>query len=287
MRRLGLSVFFLVLSAALPQTASAQIIITPPMVRVRPWWRARVYLAAPPGPVPYYYAPPVYQPPPPPVVYQPPQAVYAPPVYQPPPPVYQPPPPVYQPAPVVYQPAPPVVRPQWQARFGLGGRFAGLLNTDSIGQSSQLGFGGEFLFRASRHLVLETAAEYQRTIQGGDGGLTRYDVPVTFGLRVHIGGPEWPVSPYFVFAGGIDYANLDFLHGQDVAWYAEGQIGGGLELRLGKHFALNGDIRGDGRERMNKPAEAVAATTSVNGKPFHPLDNQYGVQFRLGAAIYF
>jgi hypothetical protein len=264
----------------------------PPVVLRRP----RMYFAVPPPvyyppPQVYYPPPPVYQAPPPPQVYQ---APPPPPVYQapPPPPVYQaplPPPPVYQAPlpPPVYQ-APPVslapALPQWSSRVGLGGRFGVLINDDQYNRFSQLGFGGELLFRASRHLALEFAGEYQRTLEDS---FARYDVPVTLGLRIHIGGPEWVVSPYFVFAGGMDYANLNFLAGQDTAWFLDGQAGGGLEVRLGRHVALTADVRADARKRLTDPAAAVAATTSVDGKPFQPMQDQIGAQLRLGAAVYF
>jgi hypothetical protein len=317
MRRFWLSAVSLaLLAAAAPQEASAQIFIQPPRVHVRPvrpWWvRPRVVIVppAPPmvAPVPQVCcAQPL--PPPPPVYVQPypqqpccaqplPPPVYVQPAPPPPPPVYvqpAPPPPVYvQPAPQAAPlPLPPPVvlqrprlveKPQWRSRFGLGARFAGVLNTDQLSRSSHLGFGGELLFRVARHLSLEVAGEYQRTV---DEGFARMDVPVTFGMRVHIGPPEWVVSPYFVVASGVTYANLDFLHAHDVAWFLEGQAGGGLEIRLGQRFALTGDVRGVGRVRMTPPSEAAANTIAVNGKPFQPMGNQGGVQFRLGAALYF
>jgi hypothetical protein len=298
-----------------PESAEAQVFVR----SWRPWFRPGVVFM-PPRPVIQVAAPPVYvqpyqqnyyAPPPPPVYMPPPPPVYIqqqPPVYiQQQPQVYiqQAPPPVYvqQPQQQVYmQPAPPppapvervayqapvVVAapalPQWGARFGFGGRFAGTINTDSFTDFSQLGFGGELLYRAHRRVVLEMAGEYQKRI---DNGLARYDVPVTLGVRLHIGAPDWVVSPYLVMAAGAAYANLDFLHGHDVAWFVAGQLGGGLEIRLGKHFAITGDVRGDARHRLTKPDEATAATVSLNGKPFAPMADQYGAQFRLGAALYF
>lgn len=263
----------------------------PPPVYVQPYPQPYVQ----PYPQPYYYAPPpppVYAPPPvqytqplppPPVYVQPPPPVV---VQQPPPPVFMAPPapavaPLPPPVPVMYR-APEV--PQWKHRFGLGFRFAGAVNFDKYTDFSQLGFGGEFLYRAHRRIVLELAGEYQKRV---DNGFARWDVPVTLGMRVHIGAPDWALSPYFVFAAGAAYADLDFLHSHDRAWFADGQAGGGLELRLGKRFAISADLRGDARYRLSKPDEATAATLSIDGKPFAPMGNQYGAQFRLGAALYF
>ena len=283
-------------------SAMGPTVFAAPQIVIQPQYQA---------PAPYYY-PPAYAPPPPP----PPPAVYyqqpaPPPVYyqqQQPPPVYyqQPaPPPVYyqqqQPPPVYYPqqqvqappPPPPQVdyyRPrvapqsQWAAKFGIGGRFAGTINTDQGTTFSQLGFGGEILYRIHRRVVMELAGEYQKRV---DNSFARYDVPVTMGVRLHIGAPDWVVSPYFVVAAGGVYSNLDYLRSQDAAWFLDGQVGGGLEIRLGRHFAITGDVRLDARHRMTKPDDATAATVSINGKPFAPMGDSYGGQFRLGAALYF
>src|SRR5262249_6267259 len=149
---------------------------------------------------------------------------------------------------------------------------------------NNLGIGGEFLFRASPHLVTELAAEYDRAAATA---LDRVDVPVTLGLRVHIGRPNWVVSPYFVFAGGVDFAAQDLKFTSAKAISLGGQLGGGLELRLGQHVAITADARFDAKKRVNDVSEAVAATTYVDGKPVRALGNELGGQFRLGVAAYF
>ncbi len=296
-----------------------RVVLVPPRiitsVAAPPIFAAPQVVIQPQYPQPYYYPPPqtYVQPlPPPPVYVQPaPPPVYVqpppPPVYvqpAPPPPVYvqpAPPPPVYvqpPPPPLVYaQPAPPpppviYTRPtvppasQWAAKFGIGGRFAGTINVEGSQGANfgQLGFGGEILYRIHRRVVMELAGEYQKRV---DSGFDRYDVPVTLGVRIHIGAPDWVVSPYFVAAGGGVYSNLDYLRSRDTAWFLDGQVGGGLEIRLGRHFALNADVRLDARHRLTQPDEATAATLSINGKPFSPLADSYGGQFRIGAAVYF
>ena len=171
----------------------------------------------------------------------------------------------------------------WTSRIGLGVRGTGQLINDGW---NNLGIGGEFLYRVSPHLSTELAAEYQRSA-GSASALDRIDIPVTFGLRVHIGRPTWVVSPYFVFAAGVDYASQDYKFTSDDAIYVDGQIGGGLELRLGQHVAVTADARLDAKKRANSPADNILATTSVDGKPAHPLGDEVGGQFRLGVAAYF
>jgi hypothetical protein len=238
---------------------------------------------APPPPPTVYVAPPPPPVPPPPIVYSNPEVMPLPAI---PPPIVVPPPccyaqPVYAPAPevVLVKPRPPVA--QWKSRIGLGVRGTGAVIHDGW---NNLGIGGEFLFRASPHLVTELAAEYDRSAASR---LDRVDVPVTIGLRVHIGRPNWVVSPYFVFAGGVDIAAQDLKFTEDKAFYLDGQIGGGLELRLGQHVAITADARLDAKKRVNSVDEAVAATSYIDGKPVHALGNEVGGQFRLGVAAYF
>lgn len=240
--------------------------------------RPRVIILPPPPPAVYVQAPPV--------VYVEPPVAPLPPI---PPPVVVPPPccysaPAVEVAPteaVLVQPRPQV--PMWTSRVGLGVRGTGQVINDGW---NNLGIGGEFLYRVSPHLSTELAAEYQRST-ASVSALDRVDIPVTFGLRVHIGRPTWVVSPYFVFAAGVAYASQDLKFTTDNAFYIDGQVGGGLELRLGQHVAVTADVRLDAKKRANDPAQNVLATTSVDGKPVHALDDEVGGQFRLGVAAYF
>ncbi|MGZ3441504.1 MAG: hypothetical protein ACXVDD_18420, partial [Polyangia bacterium] len=244
-----------------------RVIIMPPAPYVAPAPPA-IVVETPAAPPAQYYAPPVAPlPPVPPPVVVPPPCCYSAPAYAPPQEV------------VLVKPR--AVVPMWQSRIGLGVRGTGQVIDDGW---NNLGIGGEFLYRASPHLVTELAAEYQHSTATM---LDRVDIPVTFGLRVHIGRPTWVVSPYFVFAGGVGYASQDLKFTHDDAIYVEGQLGGGLELRLGQHLAVTADARLSAKKRANDPAENVVATTSVDGKPVHALGDEVGGQFRLGVAVYF
>jgi hypothetical protein len=307
----------LALLLAAPTVAQAQVYVVPPAppvyvppvyappppphvyIRERIRWhlrRAGIYVA-PPVVVPprVYVAPRVYAAPPavyvPPPVYVQPRVYVAAPI---PPPIVVPPPVYYVPCPEPTaqpspppQPAPEVVivkpttPPAWSSRIGLGVRGTGQIINDGW---NNLGIGGEFLYRAGAHVSTELAAEYQHN---ATGNLDRMDVPVTLGVRLHIGKPTWVVSPYFVLAAGFDYADQDLKVTHDKAFYFDGQVGAGLEIRLGQHFAITADGRFDGKKRVNSPEDAVANTRSVDGKPVHALADEYGGQFRLGAAVYF
>jgi len=175
----------------LPRLAAAQVYVVPPHEYIRQRIHqhlrhaGRVWVPAPPAVV---VAPPRYVAPAP----RPP--MYAVPV--PPPPVYvapAPPPPIYYAPPPPAAPVVVVARPRsppsdgWRSKVGLGVRGSGVIAHDGWGQ---LGIGGELLLRLSPHLVTELATEYQRSAGDTPGGTDRMDVPVTFGLRLHIGRPN-------------------------------------------------------------------------------------------------
>lgn len=218
-----------------------------------------------------YQPPPVYQPPP--------QPVYQPPMTQP-----------YQPQP--YQPQPyRAMAPRFRPQFGLGLRGMGSWNENQFGSFSQGGIGGELLFRVHPRLNLELAAQYQRSSDQTEAylGYARWDAPLTLGLRIHLGNAYWPISPYLVVAGGMDRAQATVLATDglvyDRSWMFEGQGGGGVELRLGRHLAMNFDIRGVGRVRAD--GQRSLQVFDGNNIGYDILGNQFSLQFNFGLAAYF
>jgi len=156
----------------------------------------------------------------------------------------------------------------WTARFGLGVRGS----TSLVDSATTLGVGGELLYRISSHFSAELAGEYQRNLD--DTGGVRSDVPLTLGVRVHLGKPGWIASPYFVAAGGAGWARLELAENLRQAIYLDGQLGAGLEFRIGQHVALTADARLDARY-------------FTWGDPKLPAADGLGVQFRAGFAAYF
>ena len=158
--------------------------------------------------------------------------------------------------------------PPWTARVGLGVRASGVVLGDG---GSGMGAGGELLVRLSRHFSTEIAAEYDRSTPAA-GDTQRRDVPLTVGLRLHLAGPESRVSPYLVVAGGLDFAELDSATGHQSSTLLDGEVGGGLEVRLGQRIALVADTRVNGR-------------TSLTNAP--AFSDGVGFSLRLGAAFYY
>jgi hypothetical protein len=250
---------------------------------------AGVYYA--PGPAPVWIAPapmsppppPVYMAPPPPPVYVQPQPIYI----QPPAPM--PPPPVYYtaPTPMVVAPAP--VKPMFVNRLGLGATGEGLFTVDS-GSNTGFGIMGQMRYRTSRHLALELMGGYERSTD--QNNFVRTDVPLTFGLIIPFLGPEYALSPYLVGATGVNFADLRLLDAptmkiDDSRTQLIAQVGFGLELRLGQHFAINGDARLEGRWNLSDASDAVKNTTSINGKSVTPLADTVGLRIGVGGTIYF
>ena len=184
----------------------------------------------------------------------------------------------------------PVVKPQWNARLGLGATFEGTFGTK---ESASRGYGilGQLRYRTGRHLALELQGGWERSTT--NSGATRTDVPFTFGLLVPFLGPEHAFSPYFVAAGGVNFADLNLVDSDafkldDKRAQLLGQLGGGVELRLGHRFAINADLRVEGRWNMHGPSDDVAqSTVKIDGNQILPLANSVGVRLGAGATVYF
>jgi hypothetical protein len=156
------------------------------------------------------------------------------------------------------------------SRVGLGARGAATL----LGEGKYtIGGGAELLVRLSHHFSLELAAEYQHSIIASP---VRQDLPITLGLRTYLVGLKARIAPYLVAAGGIDLAAAEVAGIRQRGLFLEGQLGGGLELRLGHHLAITADARFDARKRLGEPGPSIVE-----------LPSGIGVQVRLGAAVYF
>ena len=216
-------------------------------------------------------------------------------------PMYAPPP--YSPAPVYAQPpvyvrppAPPprpwVFRPQ----LGLGVRCLGAWSANAYSDVGQGGVAGDLLFRVHPRLTLELTAAWLGTTSNSEfeTAYSRSDVPFTLGTRIHLGNPAWLASPYLALATGGGWARaytpvsdeFGFLYETtDSGWFWDAQLGGGIELRLGRHFALNLDLRLASRVRVDKQPRLEVIDYSGASVPI--LSHQLGAQLHLGLAAFF
>jgi hypothetical protein len=181
---------------------------------------ARVYYGPPPPP---QYPPPAYYAPPPPAYYAPPPAA------------------VYAPAPVEYQ------RAEFP-RLGLGvmGTVqAGHHDSDPMG-----GVTGILAVRTSSHsqLSFELQSVGGRTPDDG----RRNDLSALLGGRVFFW--DAALAPYLELGAGAGrtvIASDGFYRYRDTASQMLGRFGLGLELRLGQHLVLDGQIAQLHRWRMD------------------------------------
>ncbi|MFO0708816.1 MAG: hypothetical protein U0353_03205 [Sandaracinus sp.] len=242
---------------------------------------------------------------PPPVVVQPPVIVQPPPVVVAPPPppmIVQPPPPPPQP-PVVYvqQPPPPVVvaPPQPQVitvqrrrvvydlvpafDMGLHLQIGGLFS-DRIGMG---GGGAAFRIRPIEFLAIDIGAG----LYGGQDyqGAGRWEMPIVADILVFF-NPGDRFQVYALVGGGMSFGqqgsytryDRDFIPSRDLA-YLGGEAGLGLEWRIGRHFALNLDVRAFLREQVGGGTEFTEIQDGVT----RSTNTSAGVYGNLGMTFYF
>lgn len=199
---------------------------------------------------------------------------------------------------VTYAPRRFTYTPRFRPQFGLALRASGLWSENAAIGFGQGGIGVEALFRVHPRLTLELSVQYQSISNDyyyDEYGYAyqsptayyydRRDVPILGGLRVHLGNPLWLLSPYVVGAAGPSWARLYTPDATESAWFFEAQGGIGVELRGGRHFTLNMDLRGMGRFRSLKEDSLYFVDGYGRGVP--AMGNQGGVIFNFGIGGYF
>ncbi len=212
-----------------------------------------------------------YQPsPPPPVV-----------VYQPPPPVmvYRPeaPPPYY------YQSRRPVTKPYW----GLNAHLEGLtIGRGVAGNTSMGGLGFGLRYRVTPVFALEGDIDF---VDGRDyNGFQRNETALSVNTLVFL-NPRSHAQVYLL--GGIGWSGAHVVDDQGAYnqsqnySYFGAQAGIGLELRLSRHFAINGDVRGFIRGRIDDQAQYTPEF--VNTTTGQTTNTSGGGLLTLGMTFYF
>lgn len=257
----------------------------------------------------------VVQPAPPPPVYvvqpqpvAPPQQVV---VVQP-----QPPPPqrvvVIQPAPpppqrvVVIQQAPPppqqqvvVMQPQQQVvvaqprrrwtmddanrrRVGFHAEIGGIVG----GQVQMGGFAAGLRLRPIPFLGVDLTAG----IYGGSDyvGNNRFEIPIRVDVRFFV-NPRSRVQFYTLVGAGVSLARAEdpiTLNTRDFT-HVGGEVGAGLEFRLNPHIALNFDVRGFLRQRVDSDPRPEYVEVDGFGNILRTTNTSGGATLNLGGTIYF
>jgi hypothetical protein len=145
------------------------------------------------------------------------------------------------------------------------------------------GGGAAFRVRPIEHLAIDLGLG----IYGGQDyqGADRWEVPVVADILVFF-NPGDRLQVYALAGGGVSVGqqgsytrwDRDFIASRDLA-YVGAEAGLGLEWRLGRHFALNADVRAFIREQVGGGVEFVEGTRSTN--------TSAGVYGNLGMTFYF
>ncbi|MCS6799077.1 MAG: porin family protein [Myxococcota bacterium] len=222
----------------------------------------------------------------------------------PPPPVvvYRPAPPPPPPAVVVVEPAPqPVVTydtvyevaPEDARGLGLHAHLGGM-GGERVAMG---GIAGAVRWRPDLgHFALDLGM----AVYGGEDyqGMRRVEVPFTANL-LYFFNPRSRLQLYGLVGLGASFASAESYDGvwdvggfepdeaRDFAYV--GMLGGvGLELRLGRHWAVNGDVRGFVRRRVDDHPEPEFVERDALGRPTgRATDTSGGVVGTLGATLYF
>jgi hypothetical protein len=140
------------------------------------------------------------------------------------------------------------------------------------------GFSGALRFRPNGHVGIDLGSGY---FVGNDyQGFYRTEIPLTTDFLFFV-NPQHKVQVYFLLGPGMSFGRVDTFNEVRHMTYAGGQAGIGLELRLAPAFALNIDVRGVLRHRIDgdpRP-EFIDGTRST--------DTSGGGVLAFGATFYF
>lgn len=154
--------------------------------------------------------------------------------------------------------------------FDVGGTFG---SDVSMG-----GFNGALRFRPKDHIGIDLGSGY---FVGNDyQGFHRSEVPLTANVLFFV-NPQHKFQFYFVLGPGASFARVETLGEVRRMIYVGGQGGFGMELRLAPAFALNADVRGVIRHRVDgdpRP-EFIDGTRTT--------DTSGGALVTFGATFYF
>jgi len=110
------------------------------------------------------------------------------------------------------------------------------------------GFNGALRFRPNEHVGIDLGSGY---FAGHDyQGFYRTEIPLTANVLFFV-NPQHKFQFYFLLGPGASFGRVDTFNEVRKMTYVGGQAGFGLELRLAPAFALNADVRGVIRHRVD------------------------------------
>lgn len=193
---------------------------------------------------------------------------------------------------------------QPKALLGVGIRISGIaldgtkLSLEDIENPVMGGVGLHFRSKLSRRWGLELSFDYLRR-DDDSARYTQETMPLMLSAMFHV-FPDSPIDLYGVAGVGVHFTNLTYLDGlfEHHALELAGQLGAGVQVRFGDHFAIYADVRFvtvyKNLDTTNQVADAclssqAGATGYCTGLiALDPQDKwNIGAQFQAGATYYF
>ena len=141
---------------------------------------------------------------------------------------------------VAMPPPPPKRDRKVGLHFDVGGTFGP--------QVTMGGFSGALRFRPKEHVGIDLGSGY---FAGNDyQGFYRTEIPITANVLFFV-NPQHKWQVYFLLGPGVSFGRVDTFNEVRHMTHVGGQAGVGLELRLAPLFALNVDVRGIARHRID------------------------------------
>ncbi|MBZ0115370.1 MAG: porin family protein, partial [Sandaracinaceae bacterium] len=145
------------------------------------------------------------------------------------------------------------------------------------------GAGGAFRIRPSPYVAVDIGAGFYGGVDYN--GLDRVEVPIR-GDVLFFFNPYNRIQFYALLGIGGSFAHAEgFSFSRDYA-YIGGELGLGLEWRLSRVFALNFDVRGFIRQRVDDNAAPEFSERFADGT-VHSTDTSGGMVGQLGMTFYF
>lgn len=169
---------------------------------------------------------------------------------------------------------PPPPRKERERKLGLHFDVGGTFGP----QVSMGGFNGAIRFRPKEHIGIDLGSGY---FVGNDyQGFYRTEIPLTANVLFFL-NPQHKFQFYFLLGPGASFGRVETVDEVRRVTHIGGQGGFGVELRLARAFALNADVRGVIRHRVdNDPRpeffDGVRAT-----------DTSAGALITFGGTFYF
>jgi hypothetical protein len=140
------------------------------------------------------------------------------------------------------------------------------------------GFSGALRFRPKEHVGIDLGSGY---FAGNDyQGFYRTEIPLTANVLFFV-NPQHKLQLYFLMGPGLSFGRVHTFNEVRRMTHIGGQAGIGLELRLAPAFALNVDVRGILRHRIDSDPrpEFTDGTRSTN--------TSGGAVLTFGGTLYF